>query len=168
MSEPFLAEVRITGFNFAPRDWALCDGQLLPISSYQALYSIIGTTYGGDGRTTFAVPDLRGRVGVHPTRGVHLGQMTGEATVALSTREMPAHSHTMMVSGEAATTGSPADNLFAVTRNKNKAYGPLKKEVQLGATTVEPKGNALPHDNLQPYLTMNYIIALVGVFPSRN
>ncbi len=174
MADPFVAEIRIFPFNFAPRGWAFCDGQLLPISQNTALFSLLGTTYGGDGRSNFALPDLQGRAPMHPGQGpglsLHdLGETGGSDTVTLVQSEMPAHAHTLSGSsqpGEDATPGSEAlarsvgASLYQTTTNANI--------VQLGPSALSPAGGSLPHNNLQPYLTLSFCIALQGVFPPRG
>lgn len=173
MSEPFLAEVRIVGFNFAPRGWAFCDGQILPINQNQSLYSLLGTTYGGDGRTSFALPDLRGRTPIHVGRsnggGHHdLGQKSGEETHTLSANEMPQHTHILHASSSDGNTQAPQGHVLARTVSNlyeanASAIGP---NIQPG--TVTNVGGSQAHDNMQPYLTLNFCIALQGLFPSRN
>lgn len=165
MSEPFLAEVRIVGFNFAPRGWAFCDGQILPINQNQSLYSLLGTTYGGDGRTTFALPDLRGRVPVHPGSGVSLGQKSGEETHTLTIDEMPQHNHNFLALNTNGTTTSPFNNLLAVS--SDLPYQPVETLVQMGNMMLNV-GGSQAHENMQPYLALNFCIALQGLFPSRN
>jgi len=171
MSEPFLAEVRIVGFNFAPRGWAFCDGQILPINQNQSLYSLLGTTYGGDGRTTFALPDLRGRTPIHVGRsnggGDHrLGQKSGEETHTLSANEMPNHDHVAQASSQDGTTPVPTGNVLAQT--PSRIYSDPANLVDLRSGTVTNVGGGQAHENMQPYLAVNYCIALQGLFPSRN
>lgn len=170
MSEPFLAEVRMVGFNFAPRGWAFCDGQILPINQNQSLYSLLGTTYGGDGRTTFALPDLRGRSPIHfgssdGGQNHPLGQKSGEETHALSVNEMPDHNHIAQASDDAGNTPIPAGNVLA---RGNNLYRQPTNLTQLHAGTVTNVGGGQAHDNMQPYLAVNFCIALRGLFPSRN
>lgn len=170
MSEPFLAEVRIVGFNFAPRGWALCDGQILPINQNQSLYSLLGTTYGGDGRTSFALPDLRSRVPVHPGdaggNNVTLGQKGGVETVALSAAEVPAHTHTARATSDAANARTPAGSLLATTASP--LYGPPATLTPMNTATLTNAGGGQAHNNMQPFTTLNFCIALQGLFPSRN
>ncbi|TNJ39619.1 phage tail protein [Phaeobacter sp. B1627] len=170
MSEPFLAEVRMVGFNFPPRGWALCDGQILPINQNQSLYSLLGTTYGGDGRTSFALPDLRGRTPVHPGNGHRVGQKSGEETHALSVVEMPQHTHEAMAIGKTANSGLPAGNMFAQELDPDFAYSPPAGggSVALRSGTITNAGGGQAHNNMQPYTTVNFCIALQGLFPSRN
>lgn len=171
MSEPFLAEVRIVGFNFAPRGWAFCDGQILPINQNQSLYSLLGTTYGGDGRTTFALPDLRGRTPIHVGRsnggGDHrLGQKSGEETHTLAANEMPQHTHVLQASSSDGTTILPSGNVLA--RRLAEVYRDPTNLGAMRAGTVVNVGGGQAHENMQPYLALNYCIALQGLFPSRN
>jgi len=171
MSEPFLAEVRIFGFNFAPRGWAFCDGQILPISQNQSLYSLLGTTYGGDGRTSFALPDLRGRAPIHTGRADggsehRLGQKTGEETHTLSVPEMPQHTHTLRASGTGNGSASPSGNVFA--NAGSDVYNDPQSLVNMASGVVANVGGSQAHDNMQPYLAVNFGIALQGLFPSRN
>ncbi len=171
MSEPFLAEVRIVGFNFAPRGWAFCDGQILPINQNQSLYSILGTTYGGDGRTTFALPDLRGRTPIHTGRSDggtehRLGSKSGEETHTLSAAEMPQHTHSVQGRNDEPTGSNPQDHVFA--RSVQQVYAPFSAPATFGSGSVANVGGSQAHDNMQPYLAVNFCIALQGLFPSRN
>ena len=170
MSEPFLAEVRLMGFNFAPRGWAFCDGQILPINQNQSLYSLLGTTYGGDGRTSFALPDMRGRTPIHVGRsnggGEHrLGQKSGEETHTLAANEMPSHDHVAQASNQTGNTPIPAANVLASANNVYRAPSNL---TQLRSGTVTNVGGGQAHENMQPYIAVNFCIALQGLFPSRN
>lgn len=164
MAEPFLGEVRIAGFGFPPNGWALCNGQLLSINQNQALFALLGTTYGGDGRTTFALPDFRGRVPMHVGNGYVQGQSGGEAKHTLTLGELPMHGHTLNASGGAATTVVPTGNLLAAPTTPLYGTG---TPVALAPGAVGTTGSNQPHDNMPPYLTLNFIIALQGVFPSR-
>jgi microcystin-dependent protein len=174
MSEPFLGEIMIVGFNFAPRGWAYCDGQLLPINQNQSLYSLLGTTYGGDGRTTFALPDLRSRTPVHKGDGISLGQKGGLETVTLAAGEMAAHTHAVKGTGATAdkgAVGANADRGYATvpqTEPNDIIYGSAANLVSLGAGLIPNAGGGQSHNNMQPYLTLAYVIALQGLFPSRN
>lgn len=170
MSEPFLAEVRMVGFNFAPRGWAFCDGQILPINQNQALYSLLGTIYGGDGRTSFALPDLRGRTPIHvgsSDGGVshREGEKSGEEAHTLSVAEMPQHRHAVQASSAGADAPTPQGNVFAAANN---VYHDAANLTGLRVGTIAPVGGGQPHENMQPYLAVNFCIALRGLFPSRN
>ena len=175
MSEPFTAEIRIFAGNFAPRSWAFCDGQLLPISQNTALFSLVGTTYGGDGRTTLALPDLQGRAPMHPGRGPgltarRLGERVGAETVTLTEAQIPNHTHTPVQAnnpGFGAPTSTPGGASFATTSAGGSVYHTASSLVSLRADTVQTVGGGQAHNNMQPYLTINFIIALQGLFPSR-
>ena len=179
-SDPFIAEIVMFGGNFAPRGWAFCDGQLLSISSNQALFSLVGTIYGGDGRTTFGLPDLRGRVPLGPRQGAGLsncalGQRGGAESVALTIAQMPSHTHTATVTVRATSSNGnqtgPAGHILANDPREDQ-YSDTTPDVTMnsGATSVANAntGGSQAHPNLQPYLAINFIIAQVGVFPSRN
>ena len=170
MSEPFLGQITIFGFNFAPRSWALCDGQVLPINQNQALFSLLGTTFGGDGQTTFALPDLRGRTPLHQGTGPGLssrplGSKGGEQTHALTTTEIPNHTHAARASSADGNAPVPTNNVLAAANN---AYRPPDNLTALQAGTLATTGTGQGHENMQPYLTLSFCIALMGVFPSRN
>lgn len=164
MSEPFLAEIKIVSFNFAPVGWAQCNGQLLPINQNQALFSLLGTTYGGDGRVNFALPDFRGRAPVHFDGNFSLGQMGGEVNHTLINSEMPAHTHQVNATSGAPNAGLPDDNIFAANAN---AYSSTPN-VAMTPRAVTNVGGSQPHYNMQPYTVLNFIIALQGIFPSQN
>lgn len=168
--EPFIGMVILFGGNFAPRGWALCDGQLLPISENTSLFSILGTTYGGDGRTTFALPDLRGRVPMHPGNGPgltprDLGQKLGVESVTLSVAQMPSHGHEMNVANVTADNDRPAGAMLGRTQIYSATATPT---AALNPTTIANNGGNEAHDNMQPSLGINYIIALQGIYPSRS
>ena len=164
MSEPFLAEIRIVGFNFAPRGWAFCDGQILPINQNQSLYSLLGTTYGGDGRTSFALPDLRSRTPVHRGDGYQLGQKGGAETVTLTAAQIAAHTHAVKA------TSSPGDNpnLPGDILASAAIYHDPGSLTALRSGTVTNAGGGQAHNNMQPFTTLAFCIALRGLFPSRN
>ena len=166
MAEPFLSEIRLMSFVFAPKGWALCNGQLLPINQNQALFSLMGTTYGGDGRVNFALPDLRARVPIHVGSGHTLGERGGEEAHTLSVAELPAHVH--QVKATTATGDSPlaAGNLLA--DSPSQLYAAPNRLVDLHASTVAATGGSQAHQNMAPYLTLSFCIALQGIFPSQN
>lgn len=174
MANPFIGEIRMFGGNFAPRDFAFCNGQLLPISQYTALFSLLGTFYGGDGKTTFGLPDLRGRSPLHAGQGPGLtdrlqGESSGSPEVALSATEIPPHSHVLQASGAPGTTGSPAPTvLYAAPSQGEVVYGPAGDPLDTAPELVGQAGSGLPHPNRQPYLGVNFIIALQGIFPPRS
>lgn len=168
MSEPFLAEIRIVGFTFAPRGWAFCDGQILEINQNQSLYSLLGTTYGGDGRTTFALPDLRGRTPIHVGAGHLQGQSGGEETHALTIGEMPAHDHAVNASADAASTPIPGSDKVLGNSAPNELYHSATGVTSMRAGTLGNAGLGQGHQNMQPWLALNYCIALQGLFPPRN
>jgi len=166
MSEPFLAEVRMVGFNFAPRGWAFCDGQLLPINQNQSLFSILGTTFGGDGRTSFALPDLQGRTPIHIGDNHPWGQKSGAETVTLTAAEIPSHSHAFKAS---STAGNVRNSLGTILASA-ETYRPYaaNRSVALRSGSVVNAGGGQAHNNMQPYTTVGFTIALRGLFPSRN
>jgi microcystin-dependent protein len=179
--EPFIGQILMVGFNFAPRGWAFCQGQLLPISQNTALFSLLGTTYGGDGRTTFALPDLRGRAAIGYGQGPGLpnyswGQKIGQESHTLTLQEMPSHSHGLNGSTASGTSNDPTGKVLAVntvvpergaTPVPANGYASGSASAAMGASISNAGGN-LPHNNMQPSIAMNYVIALVGLFPSRN
>ncbi|HKQ73050.1 MAG TPA: tail fiber protein [Blastocatellia bacterium] len=164
MPEPFLGEIKMIAFNFPPKGWAFCNGQLLPINQNQALFSLLGTTYGGDGRTTFALPDLRGRSPYHIGAGLTLGERAGAATHTLNQSQMPAHPHIPQASTNGPNQGSPANNFWAAVSGSYSAT----PDSSMNPSLVSQAGGGQPHENMQPYLVVNFIIALQGIFPSRN
>jgi microcystin-dependent protein len=166
MSEPFLAEIRIVGFNFAPRGWAFCDGQILPINQNQSLYSLLGTTYGGDGRTSFALPDLRGRVPMHVGAGFSQGQKSGEETHTLTVQEMPQHTHLLQASGNGGNTPTPENTLLS--NAGTDIYHDATNLTDLNPAAVASAGGSQGHENMSPFIALNFCIALRGLFPSRN
>jgi microcystin-dependent protein len=169
MSEPFLAEIRILSFGFAPKGWALCNGQLLPINQNQALFALLGTTNGGNGQTTFALPDLRGRAPLHFGTETALGERAGAESVALAAPELPVHSHGVLADAEVATTSLPAAALLAKKpRFGASIYAAPQSLVELRGDAVATAGGGLPHENMQPFATLNFVIALQGIFPSQN
>ncbi|MEK6281959.1 MAG: tail fiber protein [Acidobacteriota bacterium] len=172
MADPFVAEIRIFPFNFAPKGWAWCDGQLMPLSQNTALFSLLGTVYGGDGKSTFALPDLEGRAPMHPGQGpglsLHdLGETGGSETVTLLESEIPAHAHQMSVSSQLGLENIPTDQLFAMGEGIN-LYGANNNLTSMAPEALAPAGGDQPHNNLMPYLTFYFAIALQGVFPPRG
>lgn len=166
MAEPFLSEIRIMSFVFAPKGWALCNGQLLPINQNQALFSLLGTTYGGDGRVNFALPDLRGNVQTHMGDGLTLGQKGGEQAHTLSIAEIPTHQHFAVGSAQAADVGSPTNaTLLGIINN---VYGPPTNLVAMNPAEITNTGGSQAHLNMQPFLTLSFCIALQGIFPSQT
>jgi microcystin-dependent protein len=170
MAEPFLSELRLFTFNFAPKGWAMCNGQLLPINQNQGLFSLLGTTFGGDGRVNFALPDLRGRVPLH--RGtLTLGQQGGEAAHTITVQEMPQHVHTLIADNAlpaAAGGQSPATNKRLSRSSPGNLYGAQQNAVAMDPGMISNVGGSQPHANTQPFLTLTFCIALQGIFPSRN
>jgi len=174
MADPFVAEIRIFPFNFAPRGWAWCDGQLMPLSQNTALFSLLGTTYGGNGKSNFALPDLQGRAPMHPGQGpglsLHdLGETGGSETVTLLESEIPFHSHALMASTDPANAQIPGPSLSLARASGGTAYNPSASGlVSMSDQAIAPAGGNQPHNNMQPYLTFYFCIALQGVFPPRT
>jgi microcystin-dependent protein len=173
MADPFVAEIRIFPFNFPPTGWAFCNGQLMPLSQNTALFSLVGTFYGGDGKSTFALPDLQGNVAMHPGQGKglserFLGEMSGSETITLLVSEMPLHSHQLKASIEVGDNRLPSPTVALATSSGAFAYVGGSPAVQpMAFQALPPAGGGLPHNNMQPYLTLNFCIALQGVFPPR-
>lgn len=172
MSQPYVGEIRMFGGNFAPAGWMFCAGQLLPISENDTLFNLIGTTYGGDGQETFALPNLQSRVPIHAGTAPNgttyqLAEMAGTETVTLSVQQLPAHTHAMIASLDVGGSTSPANNILAQSPNI-KAYFEAVPNQSLAATAVSPVGGSQPHENLQPYLSVNFIISLFGIYPSQT
>jgi len=171
MGQPYIGEIRMFGGNFNPSGWALCNGQLMAISENDALFALIGTIYGGDGQTTFAMPDLRGRVPIH--QGVNLGltyvigEQGGAESVTLTSQQMPTHSHSFLASTAAGSQESPENNVPA-SSNLVSLYSASAPGASMAPSTVAPMGGSQPHENMQPFLCVNYIIALFGIFPPQN
>jgi microcystin-dependent protein len=165
VAEPFLSEIRIMSFSFAPKGWAMCNGQLLPINQNQPLFSLLGTTFGGDGRVNFALPDQRGRTPIHVGAGFTLGEKGGEQAHTLSTAEMPTHQHFAQAATVGSDTNIPAGNNLASVAN---LYSPPTQLVPLVPSTIGNVGGSQAHQNMQPFLTLTFCIALQGIFPSPN
>lgn len=179
MAEPFLSEIRLVSFVFAPKGWALCNGQLLPINQNQALFSLLGTTYGGDGRVNFALPDLRGRVAIHSGEGHTLGERAGEQAHTLTVSELPAHTHTLqardatpgILNGNLGSTTKYLAQGLAITGSGNQPvnlYSAASPGAVLHPSSISSVGGSQAHLNMMPFLTGNYVIALQGIFPSQN
>ncbi|MHB8644750.1 MAG: phage tail protein [Thermomicrobiales bacterium] len=176
MTDQFVAEIRIFPFNFAPNGWAFCDGQLLPISQNTALFSLLGTTYGGDGRSNFALPNVRGSVPMHiggsqPGPGLsmyYLGESLGSDTVPLIESEIPAHRHTIVAAANPATSRLPSPSVSIAQSHGNNPYNVSAPDSQFADLALSPAGSSFPHNNLMPYLTLNFCIALQGIFPPRS
>lgn len=167
MSEAYIGDVRLFGFNFPPRYWLPCQGQTLAISQNQVLFSILGTTYGGDGITTFMLPDLSGRAPVHVGNGVSLGQSGGEENHTLTINEIPAHNHTVQASEQGSSVYTPVGGAWAPAGNSTNSYS-AAADSQMSASAISPTGGSQPHTNMQPYLAMNYCICISGLYPPRN
>jgi microcystin-dependent protein len=173
MGEPFIGEIRMFGGNFAPASWAMCQGQLMAIAQNDALFTLIGTTYGGDGQETFGIPDLQGRVPIHAgqgpgiTQNYVLGEKAGVEAVTLTTQQTPIHNHAFSVQSAFGTQNSPANNFMAAPLT-GKAYYATTGDKNMANNILSPAGGSQPHENLQPYLTISFIISLFGVFPTQN
>jgi microcystin-dependent protein len=173
MSQPFIGEIRMFGGNFAPAGWAFCSGQLIPISENDTLFNLIGTTYGGDGQETFALPDLQGRIPIHAGQGpglsqsYQLGERAGVETVTLTTQQIPNHNHALVASADSADSVSPAGNLLGFPPTI-APYFAASTDSALNAQSVTPVGGSQPHENMMPFLVVSFIISLFGVFPSQN
>jgi microcystin-dependent protein len=174
MASPFLGEIKMFAGSFAPRGYAFCNGQILSIAQNTALFSLLGTMYGGNGTTTFALPNLQGRVPIHFGQGAglsnySLGEMSGAESVTLLQTQIPQHSHQLMANSGGGTDGLPASNkVLAASTARDKVYSTTAPNVALSTQAISPAGGSQPHSNMQPYLAINFIIALEGIFPSRN
>ncbi len=170
MAEPFLSEIRMMSFPFAPKGWALCNGQLLPINQNQALFSLLGTTYGGDGRTNFGLPDLRGRTPIHVGVGHTLGERGGQPSHTLSIGELPQHLHVVNASGSQGNATNPrfGANGYVLAQDPGNAYAQPQSLTALNAGTLSTVGGSQAHENRQPFLVVSFSIALQGIFPSPN
>jgi microcystin-dependent protein len=177
MSTPFLSEIKIVSFNFAPKGWALCNGQLLPINQNQPLFSLLGTTYGGDGRVNFGLPNLQGSVPIHVGNGHTLGERGGSTSVTLTTQQMPAHTHLPSAKNITGNANVPSSSVVlaqavAVQQDGSTVpvslYSSTSTDLQLSPAAISNTGGSQAHNNMEPYLVLNFIIALQGIFPSRN
>jgi microcystin-dependent protein len=166
MGTPFLSEIKIISWNFPPKGWAFCNGQFLPINQNQALFSLLGTTYGGNGQTTFALPDLRGRTPIHIGQGFVQGERGGETSHTLIMSEMPQHTHFAGCNDGTADQTDPAGNVWS--NGGDNVYSTSAPNASMNASQVSLVGGSQPHENMSPYLVLNFIIALQGVFPSQN
>ena len=166
MAEPFLSEIRVMSFNFPPKGWALCNGQFLPINQNQALFALLGTTYGGNGQTNFALPNLQGQVPIHAGNGHTLGERAGASSVTLTQTQMPMHTHLPNATTANGTVGTAQNNVYA--RALSNAYASPADLVAMSPDTVTNVGGSQPHNNMMPYLVLNFCIALQGIFPSPN
>jgi len=164
MSEPFLGEIKIISWNFPPKGWTFCNGQLLPINQNQALFSILGTTYGGDGRVNFGLPNLQGRSPVHVGNGIALGELGGEMAHTLNISEIPAHNHVPVGNPAAPSTGNAAGEIWCTNPNLYNST----TNAAMSPAGIAPTGGRQPHENISPYLVLNFVIALQGIFPSQN
>jgi microcystin-dependent protein len=165
MAQPFVGEIRMFAGNFAPAGWAFCEGQLLPISENETLFQLIGTTYGGDGESTFALPDLRGRIPIHQGNGFILAETGGAESISLTVPQIAAHSHPMLGSSDIANSPNPESNVVARSGQVNMFINSAPT-VAMSAQSVTPVGGSQPHTNFQPYLCVNYILSLFGLYPS--
>jgi microcystin-dependent protein len=168
MAEPFLGEIKIVSFNFAPQGWALCNGQLLPINQNQALFSLFGTTYGGNGQTNFALPDLRGRVPMHISNDRIQGERAGEESNIITLSTLPAHTHAFAATTSSEGRSGDPRNKIPANSAPNNVYGPAVALVPMQPGLLTSIGGNQPHNNMMPYLVLNFIVALQGIFPSRN
>jgi len=166
MAEPYLSEIKLVSFNFPPKGWALCNGQILPINQNQALFALLGTTYGGNGQTTFALPNLQGKVPIHMGQGHTLGETAGSESVTLNIQQLPTHLHVLNATNTDANRGAlPAGNILGPVNN---LYGPPSNPTPFLPASVTNTGGSQAHENRQPYLVLNFCIALQGIFPSQN
>jgi microcystin-dependent protein len=165
MAQPYVGEIRMFAGNFAPAGWMFCEGQLLPISENETLFQLIGTTYGGDGESTFALPDLRGRIPVHQGNGFILAETGGAEEVTLTTQQIPAHAHALLASTVVGSAASPVGSVLAASGSSN-VYRPAPASAAMAAQSVGSVGGSQPHTNMQPYLCISHIISLFGIFPS--
>ena len=167
MSEPFLSEIKVVSFNFPPKGWALCNGQLLPINQNQALFALLGTRYGGNGQTNFALPNLRGRIPIHMSNAHPLGEAAGSTSVTVNIQQLPTHIHGLQASSNSTGTTADPTNAF-LAPVANGYFQPPSNLTTISPQTVTSVGGSQPHNNMMPYLVLNFIIALQGIFPSRN
>jgi microcystin-dependent protein len=167
MAQPYVGEIRMFAGNFAPAGWMFCEGQLLPISENETLFQLIGTTYGGDGQSTFGLPDLRGRLPLHQGNGFTLAEAAGVEEVTLTVQQIPAHNHAFLVNSGGGTSNSPTGNVMAASPTLDM-YREAQPTTQLAPAAISPVGGSQPHTNFQPYLCVDFIISLFGIFPSQT
>ncbi|HJZ73435.1 MAG TPA: tail fiber protein [Vicinamibacterales bacterium] len=167
MAQPYVGEIRMFAGNFAPAGWMFCEGQLLPISENETLFNLIGTTYGGDGQSTFALPDLRGRVPIHFGSGFTLAETGGVESVTLTVAQMPAHTHALLATTSLANQTNPLNNTYAQSLSVS-FFNAAAPNAQMATNAMSPVGGSQPHDNYQPYLCVDFIISLFGIFPSQT
>jgi len=165
MAQPYVGEIRMFAGNFAPAGWMFCEGQLLPISEYETLFNLIGTTYGGDGQSTFALPDLRGRLPIHQGNGFILAETGGAEEITLTVNQIPAHNHPMLVSSDQTTTPNPMNNVIGPPQTATQFFA-ATPNFPMSAQSITSVGGSQPHTNFQPYLCVDFIISLFGIFPS--
>jgi len=167
MAQPYVGEIRMFGGNFAPAGWFFCDGQLLPISEFETLFNLIGTTYGGDGESTFALPDLRGRLPLHQGSDFYLAEMGGVETVTLTVNQMPAHTHAPVADANAGTSADPVEHHWANSAAAVSYSSDVMPE-RMAPNVILPAGGSQPHENMHPYLCVSFIISIFGIFPSQT
>ena len=168
MAQPYVGEIRMFAGNFAPAGWMFCEGQLLPISENETLFQLIGTTYGGDGQSTFSLPDLRGRLPIHNGNGFILAETGGAEEITLTTNQIPSHNHAVAATTDLADSGNPTDAYLSTTATGNKIYSTSNPTIALPASEIGSVGGSQPHTNFQPYLCVDFIISLFGLFPNQN
>lgn len=166
MSDPYIGEIRVVGFNFAPQGWALCNGQLLSIAENTALFQLLGTTYGGDGQNTFALPNLQGRIPFHQGNSFVIGSIAGTETITLTATQMPAHTHLLAANSSPGTQAAPTSGYWA--QSSLGAYSTEATANSMAATAIGNTGGSQPHDNMPPFLVVNFVISLFGIFPTQN
>lgn len=168
MAQPYVGEIRMFSGNFAPAGWSFCEGQLLPISEYETLFNLIGTIYGGDGESTFAMPDMRGRIPIHNGNGFVLAETGGAEEVTLTINQIPSHTHPLVATTDIANTGNPANAILSTTATGSKIYSSVSPTVAQNTNSIAPDGGSQPHSNFQPYICVNFIISLYGIYPSST
>jgi microcystin-dependent protein len=167
MAQPYVGEIRMFAGNFGPAGWMLCQGQLLPISEYETLFNLIGTTYGGDGQSTFALPNISGRIPIHQGNGFILSETGGVEEVTLTVNQIPSHSHALLASGNTANSPNPGNNYLGLSTQVDAFFGDIAN-TNMNSQSISNIGGSQPHNNMMPYLCVNFIISLFGIFPSPN